>query len=128
MNKYKILLFVVITYCASYGQTNSPLDTAKYYDFVEVMPTFKGDINSTTAQSEIMAKMKVSCAVPADSNAILIHFIVETDGRVNKAIIRKGICDEMNSLALAEVKKLKYKPGRQDGKPVRVKEAILLKF
>ena len=129
MKSLTLLLIAIIcsTYCFSQF-ADGKIDTVKYYDFVEVMPIYKGDLNMRDLASEIMPKMERVCTIPADSNKIVVQFIVETDGSVQKTFILRGICDAMNNQAVAEIKNMKYTPGRQSGKAVRVKSAMVLRF
>lgn len=121
------LTFICVKFCFS-QQNQGRIDTAMYYDFVEQMPTYKGDMNFETLSADLMKGVKRSCLIPADSSKILVHFIVETNGSVQKAVIRKGICDEMNDRTIALLRDMKFQPGKQNGKLVRVKGAVILKF
>jgi Gram-negative bacterial TonB protein C-terminal len=111
-----------------YCQNASRLDTAKYYDFVELMPTYKGDINNKQLAPDVMSKVRRTCELTADSSKVLIHFIVETDGSVQKAVVIRGGCPDINEKASAALKELKFTPGKQSGQAVRVKEVLMLRF
>lgn len=76
----------------------------------------------------VRSQVQDVCHMDQDSNKILIHFIVEPDGSVEKTRIVKGVCEEMTQMAVDAVKRAKFLPGKQNGKPVRVKMAVLLRI
>ncbi|MCF8348857.1 MAG: energy transducer TonB, partial [Bacteroidales bacterium] len=58
-----------------------------------------------------------------------INFVVETDGRISKVKVLRGIgggCDE-EAVRVVEAMP-KWKPGMQRGKPVRVSYNLPVKF
>lgn len=59
---------------------------------------------------------------------VVIEIIVDKTGDVVQAKIVKGIYDELDLIALNAVKKAKFSPGLQRGKPVRVKMWIPIVF
>jgi protein TonB len=59
---------------------------------------------------------------------VVIEIIVDKTGDVVQAEIVKGIFDELDLIALNAVKKAKFTPGLQRGKPVKVKMWIPIVF
>jgi protein TonB len=97
------------------------------FTFVEQMPTFsEGDVNSYLARNIKYPPR----ALQADIEGVVyVSFVVGTDGSVSDAKILKGIgfgCDEE---ALRVVNSMpKWIPGKQSGRPVRVRVSISVKF
>lgn len=123
-----ILMFTVLS-CFSQDR----LDTTAYYDFVEQMPMYADgskDISLNYKQLDryVYEQVERTCHMNSDSTKILLHFIVETDGSVKIVRLVKGVCEEMNQKAVAAIKNVKFIPGKQQGKTVRVKMAVLLKY
>ncbi|MFQ5568084.1 MAG: energy transducer TonB [Rhodothermales bacterium] len=59
---------------------------------------------------------------------VIVQFVVDEEGNVSDAIVQRGIgagCDEE---ALRVVREAKFKPGRQRGKPVKVKMSLPITF
>jgi protein TonB len=59
---------------------------------------------------------------------VVIEIIIDKNGDVVQAEIVKGIFDELDLIALNAVKKAKFIPGLQRGKPVKVKMWIPIVF
>lgn len=99
------------------------------FTFAEEMPTFPGGneelvtfIVKNTVYPEIAKRAGVE-------GKVFVSFVVEKNGSVSEAGVVKGIgagCDEE---AVRVVKMMpKWKPGRQNGAPVRVKVSIPVVF
>lgn len=59
---------------------------------------------------------------------VFVQFIVETDGNVSSVQTIRGFDRECDAAAEQVVQKLKWKPGRHDGKSVRVRFVIPIVF
>ena len=58
-----------------------------------------------------------------------MQFIVETDGVITNANVVKKVSDELDAEAIRVVASMpKWKPGKQNGKAVRVKYTIPITF
>ncbi|MDB5283422.1 MAG: TonB family protein, partial [Bacteroidota bacterium] len=52
---------------------------------------------------------------------LFVSFVVDEDGSVINPIIKKGTtCPEIDKQVLERIKMLKFEPGKQNGKPVKV--------
>ena len=59
----------------------------------------------------------------------VLQFVVETDGTVGELqVIRSSGNDGLDRAALAAVREARFRPGRQDGEPVRVRFALPVTF
>lgn len=91
---------------------------------VEEMPELIGGLASIQGKikyPEIAKKAGVE-------GRVFVQFIVDENGNVVNPVVTRGIgagCDEE---ALRAVREAKFKPGRQRGKPVRVKMSLPITF
>jgi protein TonB len=118
----------------------APQEKDKVYKEVEDMPEYPGGIKALYAflgeninYPEIAKKQKVSAKV-------FVKYIVEKDGSITKAEIigvKTGVDKEKYKEALNAMKKEsmrvvylmpKWKPGKVDGKPVRVEYALPIAY
>ena len=59
---------------------------------------------------------------------VLIGFIVDKNGDVESVEVIKSVNEQLDEIALNAVKELKFIPGKQRGKPVKVKMTIPIEF
>jgi protein TonB len=59
---------------------------------------------------------------------VYVSFVVEKDGSVGKIDVLKGIGDGCEEEATRVIKKMKWKPGKNHGHPVRVQFTLPVKF
>ncbi|MCU0343076.1 MAG: energy transducer TonB [Ignavibacterium sp.] len=59
---------------------------------------------------------------------VSIGFVVNKQGEVEDAKVLKGISEDLDLIALNAVKKAKFTPGLQRGKPVKVKMVVPILF
>ncbi len=59
---------------------------------------------------------------------VIVQVIVEPDGRPSHPTILKSAGEVLDQAAIEAVMKLRFKPGKQRGKPVRVRYAIPIRF
>jgi len=59
---------------------------------------------------------------------VVIEAVVDKQGNIVDAIIKKGIGGGLDEVALDAVKNTKFRPGKQRGKPVNVRISIPIKF
>ncbi len=100
----------------------TPQDDA--YVVVEHMPEIVGGLNTLMQDikyPEIAHKAGIE-------GKVIVGFVVNEDGTTGNVVVQKGIgagCDEE---AVRAVSKAKFKPGMQDGKPVKVRMVIPITF
>jgi protein TonB len=91
---------------------------------VENMPELKGGIQALREKVEY-PEMARKAGVEGQ---VIVQFIVDEEGNVTDPQVLRGIgagCDEE---ALRVVKEAQFEPGRQRGKPVRVKMSLPIRF
>ena len=59
---------------------------------------------------------------------VIVQVVVEPDGTGSNPIVAKSAGKVLDDAAIEAVKQLRYKPGRQRGRAVRVKLAIPIRF
>ena len=99
------------------------------FDVVEQMPEFPGGL------AELMKFLSENVRYPeaafkaGTQGRVIVTFIVEADGTVGNVKVVKKVSDELDAEAVRLVGSMpKWKPGMQNGKPVRVKYTIPVTF
>lgn len=138
---------VVVGYGVNQKNKSMPSETEEIFKVVEEMPRFPGCEDSVGDE-----KMKKDCAdrkmlefiyknikYPKEARdkgiegMVVVSFIVEKDGSVTNAEIKRDIgggCDEeaLRVINLMPAQNLRWIPGKQQGQPVRVLFNIPIRF
>lgn len=103
--------------------------TEEVYSIVEQMPEFDGGL------SEMMAYLAKHTKYPSQARrlgiegTVYVQFVIEQDGSVSSVNAIKGIgagCDEEAARVIQGMPK--WKPGKQNGDPVKVRFVLPIKF
>lgn len=104
-------------------------DTDPVFTLVEVMPEFPG------GKKALMQYLAENITYPAEAKKegvqgrVFINFTIEKNGKVNDVKVLRGIGSACDEEALRVVRSLPdWKPGLQDGIPVRVFYNLPIKF
>lgn len=115
------VLAILLTVNTTAMAQNNKTAKDKVYEKAEIMPEFPG---GEQAMMDFVAK---NVTYPKEamekeiSGRVLVGFIVEKDGSITETEVVKGIGGGCDEEALRVVKAMpKWKPGKQEGKPVRV--------
>ena len=104
-------------------------DDSEVYGSVEVMPEYFG---GTTAMFEFIQKnlkYPESAKEKGLEGRVFIGFVVEKDGSLSSFQVLRGVCDEIDAEAVRVLKMMpKWKPGMNNGEPVRVQYTMPFKF
>ena len=91
------------------------------FDVVEQMPEFPG------GAVEMMKFLSMNVKYPAEASSkgiegrVLVKFVIEKDGSITEARVVKSVNELLDAEALRVINLMpKWKPGMQNGKPVRV--------
>ena len=99
------------------------------YQICEQMPEFPGGVE---ALMDFVAKNVVYPQEAMDkeiSGRVYVSFVIEKDGSVNEVKVMKGIGGGCDDEAVRVIKAMpKWKPGKQEGKPVRVSYMMPITF
>jgi protein TonB len=91
---------------------------------VEEMPTIVGGLASIIKNvhyTELAKRLDIE-------GRVVIEILVDKNGDVNEAKVVKSIFPELDLIALNAVKQVKFTPGLQRGKPVKVRMTIPILF
>ena len=116
----------VIQYKAKMETTS---EFPEVFDVVEQMPEFPGGpealmqfLTENVCYPEAALKAGVQ-------GRVLVTFIVDTEGRVNNAKVVKKVNDDLDAEAIRVVGSMpRWKPGKQNGKVVRVRYTMPISF
>lgn len=94
-------------------------------DYAEKMPEYPGgDAEMFKDLAKNLSKNNVGV-----SGKVFVEFVVEMDGSISSAKIKRGIHDIIDKDALKAVLKLKkWEPGEQNHKPVRVRLVLPINY
>lgn len=104
-------------------------DPNKIYDKVEVMPEYPGGY---VAMMRYIAQ-NVEYPTVAQENGtqgkVVVQFVVDTDGSIIHAHVLTSVDPYLDNEALRVIKSMpRWTPGKLNGKPVRVKYTVPVKF
>ena len=124
MMKYLLLLLIAASSFVCSAQTNTPV-----YDFVEEMPKFPG------GEDSLWRFIKANLVYPEKEKQdsiqgkVIVGFVLNEEGIVTMPEVKRGISPGLDAEALRLVGLLpKFTPGKQQGKPVKVKYVLPIVF
>lgn len=122
--KFLATIGMLCLYQLIYSQ-NSLIDTSGVYTKVDQMPEYPG------GDAELIKKLQDgvsgNCKQDEDfGGKIYLRFVIDTTGEIEEADIAQvaGLCEEIDANIMRVVKTLHFKPGMQDGHPVKVRYKI----
>jgi protein TonB len=127
MFKYFLVLLIVVINFLSFSQPEIPTkakDDTTYYIAVEVMPEPIGGINAIMENVTYPNKAKKSNI----QGKVYILAYINEEGLVEKTKVIQSVDPILDDAASDAVKKVKFTPAKQDGKPVKVEVAIPIVF
>ena len=106
-----------------------PFDTTRVYDVVEQMPQFPGGPNALCEYLQKNLKYPPECRDSCIQGRVIVCFVVERDGSINKVKVVKTVHPKLNAEALRVVEAMpKWIPGRVNGVTVAVKYCLPVTF
>ena len=101
----------------------------KVYDIVEVMPQYPGGMQELMQYLAKNIKYPLKAEKKGIEGKVMINFIVEKDGSISNVKVVRNIHPLLDKEAERVIKAMpKWSPGKQEGKPVRVKFNIPVAF
>ena len=104
-------------------------DSEVYTGAVEVLPEYPG---GTAAMFEFIqknVKYPESAKEKGIEGKVYVQFVVEKDGSLSSFQVLRGVSEDIDAEAIRVLKSMpKWKPGMQDGEPVRVQYTMPFKF
>jgi len=99
------------------------------YKLVESMPEYPGGEDAMMKFIQKSIQYPDSARENDVQGRVVIGFIVNEDGSLSDITVRKSVSWDIDREALRVVKRMpKFKPGMQDGKPVRVQFTLPIMF
>lgn len=96
---------------------------------VDEMPEYPGGIVALTNFMAQTVKYPIEAQRKGIQGRVYVNFIVEKDGSVGAVTIARGVYPDLDSEALRVVNLLpKWKPGKENGKLVRVSYTVPINF
>jgi protein TonB len=103
--------------------------TNEIFTVVEDMPAFPGGDAALLKFIGSNLKYPVIAQENGIQGRVIVSFVIERDGSVADAVVVRGIDPSLDKEALRVVKSMpKWTPGKQRGKPVRVKYTLPVTF
>ena len=121
-----MMLVLLFSFTTSTAQTKK---NNMVYDVVEVMPQFPG--GQIAMLKYIMKNIKYPKQIMEEGiqGRVTVSFIVEKDGRVSNVRLLRSVQSALDKEAIRVVKSMpKWTPGKQNGKPVRVRFNLPVMF
>ena len=104
-------------------------DEDEVYEVVEVMPEFPG------GQDKLLEYLGVNVRYPEEARekgiqgTVVVSFVIDKEGNVTEPKIVRSLEDEIDQEAIRVVNAMpKWTPGKEKGKPVRVKYTVPIRF
>ena len=104
-------------------------DNDKAYDVVEEMPQYPGGVGKLMEYVSMNVRYPKEAESKSIQGRVIITFVIEKDGSIEDAEVVKSVDPALDAEALRVVKAMpKWTPGKQDGKPIRVKYTMPITF
>lgn len=104
-------------------------DANKVFLVVEQPPEFEGGLEAMYKFIRKNMKYPASARRMNIEGSVFVGFVVDADGKISEAGVIKGISADCDKEALRVVQMMpKWRPGKQSGRPVRVKFVLPIKF
>ena len=102
---------------------------AQVLEVVEEMPQFPGGMRACMQFLARNVKYPASAQEAGKQGKVLVSFVVNTDGTIVDTQVVKSISPDLDKEALRVIGLMpKWQPGKQKGKPVRVKYTMPINF
>jgi protein TonB len=99
------------------------------WDVVEEMPSFPGGPSAMLAFIDNVKRYPVGAEELCAQGRVIVRVVVEKDGSLRNIKVVKSVDPSLDKEAIRVVEQMpKWIPGKQDGKPVRVKYFIPISF
>lgn len=108
---------------------NSIIDENTIWQVVEISPEFVGGQQAMFQFLSEQIKYPEEAIKKNKEGKVYVSFIVEQDGRISNAVVKRGIGNGCDEEAIRVINSMpSWKPGMQDGKTVRVQFILPIHF
>ena len=127
--KKLILLVVVALFCCTSVMAQTEVEDDAIFVVAENAPEFPGGSDSLYAYIARNIKYPETAKKEKIEGRVFVTFVVEKDGRITGERILRDIGGGCGEEVLRVIRTMpKWKPGTQDGKPVRVQFNLPVAF
>ena len=99
------------------------------FNEVETMPEFPGGVDELLKHMRATIKYPEQARKDSVQGRVLVTFVINKDGKIVEPEVVRSVHPLLDQEALKMVKEMpNWKPGEQNGKPVRVKYTIPVNF
>ena len=123
-----VAIFIVVALQRNHTFAQSKTDTSNQHSFVdpvEIEPRFPGGQEALLR----FIKSNIHYIKGAEGKKVFISFIVEANGSLSDLEIARGLNKEADKEALRILRvSPKWQPGIQNGRPLRVRYTLPIKF
>jgi protein TonB len=100
-----------------------------FYTYVEQMPEFPGGLEEMYAYLSKNTKYPEIARENGISGRVFVQFMVSSNGLISNVTVQRGVDQSLDREAVRVVKSMPpWKPGKQNGTPVRVQMSIPVNF
>ncbi len=104
-------------------------DSEVYTGAVEVLPEYPGGTSAMFEFIQKNVKYPESAKEKGIEGRVFIQFVVEKDGSLSSFQVLRGVSEDIDAEAIRVLKMMpKWKPGMNNGEPVRVQYTMPFKF
>lgn len=130
----KNLLFIIISMAFFFAGADAIAQDTKHADpryfLLDEHPTFKGgspnDFALWVAKHVKYPKYAKEAGI---EGTVKVHFVIDKKGKISEAHVHEGVHPALDQEAVRVVlKSPKWKPGKKDGRPVKVSYTIPVMF
>jgi protein TonB len=130
MNKsIAIILACLLGFLSAFAQDSKSEPEEEVFTIVEDMPLYPGGDKALLAFVGSTVEYPPKAKAANITGVVYVSYIVNKKGKATKVRVVRGAHPLLDKAGVKCIKKLKgYKPGMQDGKPVRVQFTIPIRF
>ena len=104
-------------------------DPNQVFVVVEQMPEFEGGVAAMMKFIQKNLKYPASARRMGVEGQVFVQFVIDNDGKVTEVQTMKGVSADCDKEAMRVISMMpRWKPGKQSGKPVRVRYVLPIKF
>ncbi len=104
-------------------------DPNKVYTIVEQQPEFEGGNGAMFKFIQKNMKYPATARRMGIEGSVFVSFVVDTEGKISEVTTVKGISADCDKEAIRVIQMMpRWKPGKQNGRPVKVRFVLPIKF
>ena len=127
---FPIIISMAFLFAGADAVAQDTKDADPRYLLLDEHPTFKGGSPNDFALWVAKNVKYPKYAKEADiEGTVLVHFVIDKKGKISEAHVHQGVHPVLDEEAVRVIlKSPKWKPGKKDGKPVKVSYTMPVMF